>query len=51
MRAFISGGARVRGRASALTYFTSFLRAPPRRAAESAVFINLTFPSVYHVNN
>lgn len=23
----------------------------PRRAAESAVFINLTFPSVYHVNN
>lgn len=40
-----------------LTYFTSFMCEltreikDPRRAAESAVFINLTFPSVYHVNN
>lgn len=39
------------------SYFTSFTceltreMKAPRRAAESAAFINLTFPGVYHVNN
>lgn len=55
LRALICGGARFRGKPS--SYFTSFTceltreMKAPRRAAESAAFINLTFPGVYHVNN